>query len=51
MVKAGFMPVGASNTVLLQGDAATAVGAGITIEPAGGSETPTLPPIAQIAFA
>ena len=51
MVKAGFMPAGPSNTVLLEGDAATATGAGITIEPAGGSEIPTQPPVALIAFA
>jgi len=51
MVKAGFMPAGPSNTVLLEGDAATATGAGITIEPAGGSETPTQPPVALIEFA
>ena len=31
MVKAGFMPAGPSNTVLLDGDAATAAGVGITV--------------------
>lgn len=51
MVKAGFIPSGSSNTVLLHGDTATAAGAGITIEPAGGSPTPTLPPVALITFA
>ena len=51
MVKAGFVPVGPSNTVLLRGNAATAAGAGITIEPAGGSDAPTLPPVALITFA
>jgi len=51
MVKAGFMPPGPANTVLLRGDAVTAAGAGITIEPAGGSDTPTLPPVALITFA
>lgn len=51
MVKAGLMPAGPSNTVLLQGDAAAATGVGITIEPTGGSETPTLPPVALISFA
>jgi anti-sigma factor RsiW len=50
MVKAGFVPAGPSNTVLLQGDAITAAGAGITIEPAGGSDKPTLPPVALINF-
>ena len=51
MVKAGFMPAGPSNTVLLDGDAATAAGVGITVEPAGGSDTPTLPPVALVTFA
>jgi hypothetical protein len=51
MVKAGFVPAGSSSTVLLQGDAATAAGAGVTLEPAGGSQTPTLPPVALISFA
>jgi anti-sigma-K factor RskA len=51
MVKAGFVPNTASSTVLLQGDAATAAGTGITIEPAGGSPTPSLPPVALITFA
>ena len=51
MVKAGFMPAGAANTVLLQGDAATAQAVGITVEPTGGSETPTLPPVAVIGLA
>ena len=51
MVSAGFIPEGPSNTVLLHGNAATAAGAGITVEPAGGSAKPTLPPVALIAFA
>ena len=51
MVKAGFVPAGPSNTVLLQGNAISAVAAGITIEPAGGSEKPTLPPVALIRLA
>jgi anti-sigma factor RsiW len=51
LVKAGLMPAGPSNTVLVQGDAATATGLGITIEPAAGSDTPTLPPVALISFA
>jgi anti-sigma-K factor RskA len=49
-VKAGFLPTGPANTVLLQGNATTAAGAGITIEPAGGSPTPSLPPVALITF-
>ena len=51
MVRAGLVPAGPSSTVLLQGNAATAAGAGITIEPAGGSARPTLPPVALITFA
>jgi len=35
MVPAGIMPSGADNTVLLSGDAATADGAGITVETTG----------------
>jgi hypothetical protein len=50
LVKAGLMPTGPSNTVLVQGDAATATGLGITVEPAAGSDTPTLPPVALIPF-
>ena len=51
MVRAGLMPAGKSNTVLLEGDAASAQAVGITVEPAGGSDTPTLPPVAVISFA
>jgi len=51
MVRAGLMPTGQANTVLLEGDAASAQAVGITIEPAGGSDTPTLPPVAVIGFA
>lgn len=49
MVPAGLMdsPEGA---FLMEGDAADAVGVGITVEPAGGSEEPTLPPVTTIAF-
>jgi anti-sigma-K factor RskA len=41
MVPAGFMPDSPDNQVLLSGDAATADGAGITIEPEGGSPEPS----------
>jgi anti-sigma-K factor RskA len=41
MVPAGIMPSGADNEVLLEGDAATADGAGITVEVAG--ENPAEP--------
>jgi len=51
MVRAGLIPPGQANTVLLDGNAASAKGVGITIEPTGGSDKPTLPPVALIAFA
>ena len=51
MVSAGLMPVQADQTVLLDGDAATATGAGITVEPEGGSAEPTTTPIALFDFA
>ena len=52
MVSAGVMPHGAADTVtvLLEGDAATATGAGITLEPAGGSPAPTTAPVALFSF-
>ena len=52
MVSAGLMPHGSADTVtvLLDGDAATATGAGITVEPAGGSTSPTTAPIALFSF-
>jgi anti-sigma-K factor RskA len=52
MVSAGVMPHGAADTVtvLLSGDAATATGAGITMEPAGGSTSPTTAPVALFSF-
>jgi hypothetical protein len=52
MVSAGVMPHGTSDTVtvLLEGDAATATGAGITVEPAGGSPAPTSAPVALFSF-
>jgi anti-sigma-K factor RskA len=52
MVSAGVMPHEAKPTVtmLLEGDAAKATGAGITLEPAGGSPAPTSKPVALIAF-
>lgn len=49
MQPAGLMPDGAS-TVLLSGDAAEAVGAGITVEPPGGSHVPTSDPVALFSF-
>lgn len=52
MVSAGLMPRDAKQpvTVLLKGDARKAVGAGITVEPAGGSTKPTSQPIALFMF-
>jgi anti-sigma-K factor RskA len=52
MVSAGLMPHGAKPTVtvLLDGDAAKATAAGITVEPAGGSKAPTSNPIALFTF-
>lgn len=50
MVPAGLMTEGGDVQVVLEGDPATANGFGITVEPDGGSEEPTFPPVAQIAF-
>jgi anti-sigma-K factor RskA len=51
MVSAGLMPVEEDQTVVLDGDAASATGAGITVEPEGGSTVPTTEPIALFDFA
>ncbi|WP_406832534.1 anti-sigma factor [Pedococcus sp. KACC 23699] len=52
MVSAGVMPHGTAPTVsvMLDGDASTALAAGITLEPAGGSKSPTTAPLALFAF-
>jgi anti-sigma-K factor RskA len=50
MVPAGVMPVKEDQTMLLEGDAASATGAGITVEPEGGSTAPTSAPIALFDF-
>ena len=50
MVSAGVMPVKADQTVVLEGDAASATAAGITVEPEGGSSAPTTEPIALFDF-
>lgn len=50
MVPAGLMEGGGSQEIILEGDAATASAAGVTIEPAGGSETPNLPAVALFDF-
>jgi anti-sigma-K factor RskA len=49
-VSAGLVPPGPNQTVLLEGDAATAQGAGVSVEPSGGSPQPTATPIALFAF-
>ncbi len=49
MVPAGLM-AGGDREIVLEGDPADANGFGITIEPDGGSDEPTLPPFAQIEF-
>ena len=50
MEPAGLMPIAADQQFVLDGDAATAVGAGITVEPEAGSDEPTSEPIALIDF-
>jgi len=49
MLPAGLMPDGATQ-VLLAGDATDAVGAGITVEPPGGSRVPTSDPVLLFSF-
>lgn len=49
MVPAGLLTAGV-DTLVLSGDAANAVGAGITIEPAAGSHVPTTETIALFTF-
>lgn len=51
MVPAGLMPDEPDQTVLLDGDASAATAVGITVEPAGGSESPTSEPIAVFDLA
>ncbi|YAL83231.1 anti-sigma factor [Dermacoccaceae bacterium W4C1] len=51
MSPAGLLPsTSGDHEVLLKGDAASAVGIGITIEPAGGSPQPTSSPVATLEF-
>lgn len=50
MVSAGVMPAEADATLVLDGDPATAVGAGISVEPAGGSTTPSDDIVALFEF-
>ena len=48
---AGIMPSRADQTLLLEGDASTASAVGITVEPEGGSSSPTSAPLALINIA
>ncbi|WP_243060592.1 anti-sigma factor domain-containing protein [Nocardioides sp. SR21] len=50
MVSAGVMPIATDQTVVLDGDATAATGAGITVEPTGGSKEPTTAPVALFPF-
>ena len=50
IVSAGLLPKAASQTTVLSGDASSAEGALITIEPTGGSARPTSEPIARFDF-
>lgn len=50
MVPAGVMPVRSDQRLVISGSADDATAVGITVEPAGGSEHPTTPPIAVFAF-
>ena len=49
MVPAGLMSA-SDATVVLDGNVANAVGAGITVEPAGGSRVPTSDPVVLFEF-
>jgi len=50
MIDAGLLTGSGHREVVLQGDASKATAAGITVEPVGGSESPTIPVFALIAF-
>lgn len=50
MVPAGLMAGAGDQAVVLRGDLAGATAAGITVEPAGGSEEPTSDPVALFDF-
>lgn len=50
MVDAGLLTGSGHREVVLRGDASRATAAGITVEPAGGSRTPTIPVFALIEF-
>ncbi len=50
MHQAGLMPNKPDQTIVLEGDASDSIGAGITVEPAGGSDEPTTLPVARFDF-
>jgi anti-sigma-K factor RskA len=50
MQPAGLLAGGRDIRVALRGDAGTALGAGVTVEPAGGSPQPTTTPVALVSF-
>lgn len=51
MVPAGTVPPGVSSAAMvLEGEVESAVGAGVTIEPVGGSTEPTSEPVAVVTF-
>lgn len=50
MVPAGLLGSGSDQTVVLDGSSTRMVGAGITVEPSGGSPKPTSEPIALFRF-
>ncbi|WP_203338293.1 anti-sigma factor [Nocardioides limicola] len=50
LASAGLMPRERNQTLLLEGDATSAIGAGITVEPEGGSPQPTSEPIIFVAL-
>lgn len=50
MVPAGLMDAPGNRPVVLRGDATNATGVGITVEPQGGSDSPTTEPIALFDF-
>ena len=51
MVSAGLIRGSGAVTIGMQGDATVATGAGITLEPASGSDHPTSAPVALFSFA
>ena len=50
MVSGGMLPVGSDVTVLLEGDARNTLGAGVSIEPPGGSAQPSKDVVALVEF-